>query len=254
MSNTLPIPYISQITSGALSHANDCGPTSALMLAHAYKLAMTLDVDQVFDTIEPVGDTGVFAWQLQNWLSGLGIQNTWNLQTLNGLFSNLVARKPMIALIHYGTLVKKGLTELTGFTGAHFVVVTGMDIENVFINDPYRSTVVKGQNIPIPIATFMQCWYDAVLDGNISYCVLTPTLTLQDLSGQIPTPTVTDYTIIPNAIYIHVAPSETSVKLRVAYKGEILHTVGGVIGTTNYIQLVNNTGYAWYTFLQKVTS
>lgn len=244
--NVLPVPYISQILEGALSHNNDCGPTSALMLAQTYKLCLTMTPDQVYNNIQPSGDVPIFTRQLQVWLASLGLKNNSLSLTLHDLFDFLVQKKPIIALIHYATLVNSGLTQQKGFRGAHFVIVTGIDIENIAINDPYR-TDQSGFNQPIPINIFMQSWKEAILDNNLPYCALIPQFPICDLSTH---PTIwTDYDIIPNGIYVHPRPDENSPILRVAWKGEILPIIE-IIGTTGYARMTDGN-CVWFAFLKK---
>jgi hypothetical protein len=245
--NTLPIPYISQILAGALSHNNDCGPTSALMLARAYKLCQTITVDQVFDAMQPAGDVPISAGQLQTWLAKQGIQNDWRVMTLHDLFDALYQRKPTILLIHYAPLVKAALTEKTGFTGAHFIVATGMDIESIFIHDPYR-TNGTGTNQAIPISILLEAWQSATIDGNPSNCALVPRLSLCDLSGTVPA--TVDYTIVPKAINVRAGPSDATPILRVAWQGEVLH-ITNPTPTNGYVQMVGG-GWVWLAYLQKV--
>jgi GH25 family lysozyme M1 (1,4-beta-N-acetylmuramidase) len=174
MVNTLKVPFISQISTGALEHNNDCGAASALMILKAYGSGSET-VDQLYNQISPAGDSALSIGGLQQVLAKNGIKNEWKGDMkLADLFSILVADRPVIALIHYAPLVDAKLTEKTGFRGAHFVVVISMDIDYVYIHDPY--SLFKGNCLPVPIPIFLQCWAQCVIDGNpINTCIV-PTL------------------------------------------------------------------------------
>jgi hypothetical protein len=105
------------------------------------------------------------------------------------LFHCIHQRKPVIALINYGTLVEKGHTQYLNFKGAHFVVAIGMDAEFVYIHDPY-STNKKGEARAIPIDNFWQAWKDAVKDTNPDRAGFYPTLGI----GEVPV-------VVPDGLY-----------------------------------------------------
>jgi hypothetical protein len=215
------------------------------MEAQAYHLCPNMTVDQVYDSMQPVGDVPIYASQLQIWLASKGLKNDWKSLTLLDLFTNLVQKKPMIALIHYAALVDAGFTQKKDFRGSHFVVVTGVDIESVAIHDPYRDDG-SGVNQPIPINTFMQAWSEATLDNNLPFCALVPQVAICDLS--IPPAAWIDYNIVPNGIYVHSGPAENTPILRIAWKGEILRIVK-VVG--QYAQMTDGN-YVWFAYLKKI--
>jgi hypothetical protein len=132
------------------------------------------------------GDNALAAGEIQTLLASYGIKNDWRVDVpLHDVFDNLVMKKPMIALIHYEVLVRAGLTQKTAFLGRHFVVITGVSNAFVYIHDPYRDDG-KGENIPVPVDTFVDCWKDAVDDGNPAYAILTPRIPIVDLSVSAP--------------------------------------------------------------------
>ncbi|MFH0880992.1 MAG: papain-like cysteine protease family protein, partial [Lentisphaerota bacterium] len=122
------------------------------------------------------------------------------------LFNCLRQRRPVIALIKYGTLVDKGLTQYLNFKGAHFVVVIGMDTEYVYIHDPY-STNKKGEARAISIEAFWQCWKDAVKDSNPDRAGFYPSLGIREVHGVIP-PDRYQIKITCNAQRIRSGPGE----------------------------------------------
>ena len=260
--NTLPVPYQSQELAGAEAHFNDCGAASALMVAQAYNLSMSATVDQVFDTMEPSGDNGLSIAQLQNWLAAQGIQNDLlKFPTPDSLFDQLTGHKPVVALIHYAPIVAAKLSQFVNFTGAHYIVLVGMDIDSIFIHDPYHSDG-RGTYQPIPIAVMMQCWSQAILDGdNPQYMGIVPKLAIQDLSKPAPV-TGKTYTVTQPAIYVRVAASQTAVLFNppTVAKGVILHLVSST-PTNGYVQVadaVSSTGakiaiaggWVWFGYLQ----
>lgn len=246
--NTLPVPYSPQLGTGADQYSNDCLEASGKGLAGAYKLCLNMTVNDIYNQIRLAGGNPTYEAQMQQFLASKGLKTDWKVLTLHDLFDNLVTKKPMIVLIHYGTLVTAKLTQFTDFKAGHFMIVVGIDIVNVAVNDPYRSDT-SGINLLIPINVFMRCWKDATIDNNISYCALVPQLPICDLS----TPSVTwvDYLIIStcNAINVRSQPIESSTTwVRFAWRGEVLHVVGNL--TNGYVQLTDGT-WVYAAFLVK---
>jgi len=204
--NGLPVPGNSQILPGALQHGNDCGATSALDVTQGYNLDKDKTVDQVYNEIYPAGDAPLSATSLVNYLVKKGIPSEWKPEfRLKDLYESLVNKMPAILLIHYAPLVDAGLTERTGFKGAHFVVAVGMDIRFVYINDPYRTTNLYGTEIPM--TTMLQAWGQCYLDGNPNNGAVITKIPLQDLSPvQPPVPMGTVYKwAIVNGVQINGA-------------------------------------------------
>ena len=237
--NTLLVPYQSQALAGSLEHFNDCGAASALMVAQAYKLCLNMTVDAVFNAMEPSGDNGLSIALLQNWLASQGIQNDLlKMSTPDSLFDQLTKHKPVIMLIHYAPIVSAKLSQFNNFIGAHYVVGVGMDIESIFIHDPYH-TDGKGTFQPIPINIMMECWAEAVKDGdNPQYMGIVPRLPIQDLSK--PQPVTRTYTVTQTAIYVRTSASEDSPLFNppTISKGSILHLVSST-PTNGYVQVLD---------------
>jgi hypothetical protein len=188
----LPVPFASQITPGALEHNNDCGAASAKMSVNAYKVGLDKSVDQFYNMIIPAGDMPLHIDGLQRVLTSYGVKNVWKAgQAVHDMYDILVMRCPIIALIHYAPLVDAGLTEKKLFKGAHFVVVIGMDIENIYIHDPYSQ--IMGIQLPVPVAIFNQAWSQCYLDGNPTNGSINMTIAIQDLSTPITPPGTAKY-------------------------------------------------------------
>ncbi len=242
----LNVPYISQILGGALSHNNDCGPTSALMVAQAYNLATKMTVDQVYDAMQPAGDTAIAAGQLQRWLASQGLKNIWKVGLLlHDLFDVLAERKPCILLIHYAPMVDAGITEKKTFRGAHFIVATGLDIEYAWIHDPYR-TDWSGCHQPVKLSVFHDAWTQANLDGNPTCCALIPEVGICDLSVKENVPL--EYIVNKPGIIIRAAASQYSTLVRYAWQGEVLQ-LKTIMPTNGYVPLVAG-GWAFLEYLK----
>jgi hypothetical protein len=176
----------------------------------AFNLANNLTVDELYDAINPTGDVGLSAGALEAKMAEIGLKTSWKAFTSQvDLFETLQAIKPVIALIHYGPLVKNGYTEFKNFVAGHFVLITGMDIAKVFIQDPDRDDGVTITAIPINV--FWEAWGRCDLDANPSFCGIVPDLAITDLSQpEQPPAGAGKYVLTVNGIYVHAAPSESS--------------------------------------------
>ena len=251
--NTLPVPFVSQITPGAQEHYNDCGAACALMVLRAYNLGAELTVDQIYNKIAPSGDQALSAGGLQSLLAAttFGVKNKWRVDlSLHDLYDALVDRRPIIALIHYAPLVKAGLTEKAGFLGAHFVVVVGMDIKNVSILDPYTTS---GTERDIPVAIFRDTWTQCHLDGNPNGGAIVITLPIQDLSTPALPPAGVKYNLAVNGINVRTVPGGTGAEtfVRTIWRGVsptvYITTISGEWG-----RLADGSGWVFMSYL-KVT-
>jgi hypothetical protein len=92
----------------------------------------------------------------------------------------LIDQRLAIALIHYAPLVNAHITQITSFLGAHFVVVVGIDIKSICINDPLSTG--SGAGLEVPIDVFKQAWSQCSLDNNPINGAIVTTIPIQDLS------------------------------------------------------------------------
>ena len=246
--NTLPVRYVSQITSGALEHFNDCGSASALMLLTTYNLANGVTVDAFYNSIHPSGDAALSAGDMQAKMSALGLVTDWKVDmTMEAVYGALRNRKPLIALIHYGSLVDAGVTEKSGFKEAHFLVVTGIDLESVYVNDPYRTDNLT--NIAVPISVFELAWSKCYLEHNPNGGALIPRLPIQDLSIIIPGD---KYELTVNGINVRAEPSSISAFVRTIWKSNepTIYASGKVVN--GYIRLADLTGWVYSAYLRRM--
>jgi hypothetical protein len=170
----LPVPWISQLTNGALAYHNDCGAAAGLMIARAYKPSITTTVDEFYRMTGATGDRYLSAGEIAAVLARYGITTTWRTgQSLGALFETLTGRKPSIALINYGVLVDAGVTERSDFRGSHFVTVVGADIHTVYIHDPYWRTD-RGERLQLTPELFVSAWTRTNEQSNPTRGVLTP--------------------------------------------------------------------------------
>lgn len=253
--NNLPVPYISQITPGALIHNNDCGAACALMVARTYNQAKDKTVDQIYDRIAPAGDIPLSASGLQAALGYYGVKSLWMAGVhIHDMYDVLADWKPIIALIHYDPLVKAELTEKKSFRGAHFVVVTGMDIKSICIHDPY--TTESGENLDVPIVVFEQAWSQCNLDGNPDHAGIFMTLPIQDLTATIPVPVTNRYTftvyngVLVNGANVRSGPSQAYSFVKTIWRTETpfvyITRISGEYG-----QLADGTGWLFMGFFKK---
>jgi uncharacterized protein YvpB len=253
--NILPVPYVSQIQPGALQHANDCGAASTLMVLNAYQIGLNQTVDQVYNQIQPSGDVALSAGGLQAILSLNQIRNEWRADLrIHDLYDILVSRCPVIALIHYAPLVKAGLTERTGFLGAHFVVVVGMDIQSICIHDPY--TTRGGEALAVPIAVFEQAWAQCSLDGNPEHAAIIVTMPIQDLSNPVSQPSSVKYEFaiydgrLVNGINVRSGPASTYLFIRSIWRAETPFVYISKI-SGDWGQLTDGSGWVYLPYLKK---
>jgi hypothetical protein len=250
--NTLPVPYISQIAPGALKHNNDCGPTSSMMTLNAYKLALGVTVDDFYDSLQPSGDAAISVAQLQTGMLNYGLKNEWKVDlTPNLIYSYLSVGRPMIALTHYAPLVDAHLTQKTNFRGAHFVVLTGIDVKGVSMKDPYRDDGVM--DVEVPLAVWMQAWKEANLDGNPQYGAIIPLLPIQDLSNVPPTPTAKPCTLAVgiNGINVRSQPTSASTLVRTIWRSGAntpVFYVDGVSGEWSHLR--DGGGYVFTQYIR----
>ena len=169
MTATLPVPYVGQVGSGADEHGNDCGPASAAMILKFAEEACPT-VDALFNEVQPGGDVYTSFGDLCKILDARGIDVDYAAGVGMGeLYEYLTRGMPLIALIHYDSLES---IRPNKFDGSHFVVVIGIDLDSVYINDPLN-TPTTGECVRVPLETWKNAW-STVGDGNPQQCLLIP--------------------------------------------------------------------------------
>jgi hypothetical protein len=220
-----------------------------LRMLRTYSLADAVTVDFFYNSINPNGDGGLGMDGMQTSMAtyGLKTDRVWSM-TIEKLFGALRSKRPVLTLIHYAPLVAAKVTQQTGFQRDHFIVVTGIDLDCVYVNDPYRTDGVT--NVAVPFSVMEQAWNDCTLDGNPVGCSIVPRVPIQDLRdhGKVEV----KYALNANGLNIRSAPAESATKVGVIYK-----VVQPVILCTDqisngYIQLADGTGWVYYAYLKQV--
>ncbi len=229
---TLPVSYVRQKGPGADQHNNDCWAASAKILLDTYK-ATKLSVDQFFDIAMPVGDKGLFYWELLPLLASQGLKcDSFPEPSLATLYTHLVSNKPVIVLVDYGVLVDAKLTQFTAFRGGHYMVATGADIQDVCFHDPYR-TNDSGIHLAIPIPIFLRCWQAGIA----------PRLPIQNLSTGVPKFT---HIVTPKRINVRAEAKEGSTWIRFAAAGDQV----SVLAEQNGYSKIASFQWVYSAFLQ----
>lgn len=162
----LPVPYVSQLGTGADVHRNDCGAAAAIMLLRVYINNFQLTPDEFYTKFAISGDPYLNVQQIRTALSSLGVQTDFRTNlSVQDLFAFLAAGKPAIVLLRYKVFEDAGLTEKT-FEGPHFAVVVGMDIKNIYLHDPLYTNLADGDAHPYPLDLFWKAWKEVATDPN----------------------------------------------------------------------------------------
>lgn len=163
------IPYKSQYDLDASEFRNDCGPACVAMILNG--LGVHTTTNTVFRR------SGAKANQYVSVSQMIRAAQTFNINFdyfypwgLNDLKLAIQAGKAPIALIHYGALERRGLTQ-SSFTGPHFVVAVGYDRDSIYIHDPlwWGTRRWEGERRRIPNRDFEAAWSSASKDGNRNY-------------------------------------------------------------------------------------
>jgi len=115
----------------------------------------TPTVDTLYNTVRPNGDGYLYIADLLKLMARYGVKSDYDAgYKAKDLWEVLSQGIAPIALIRYGALSD---IRPNKFTGSHFVVVIGMDIDTVYIHDPLN-TPTPGCAIPIPLSIWQSAW------------------------------------------------------------------------------------------------
>ena len=160
---SVDVPYRSQEGANAAKYRNDCGPACVAMLVDWYHTlkglpAVNMTIDQYAgETTLSKSDTGLRSDQLIPLAAAHGLPlKLTNNANLQAIMAEITAGRPTIALISYGPLISR---ENKADSGGHFVIVTGYDSNNVYVNDPdwWNNGGIQasaGHNWQIPMTQF----------------------------------------------------------------------------------------------------
>lgn len=195
------VPYIGQVGAGADEHGSDCGPTCAGMVI-AWAGITPPSVDDLFNEVSSgngytsYGDIGAL-------LAHRGIKADYDAAVSTAeLFTILCSGVPVVALIRYGGLAA---IRPNNFSGSHFVVIIGMDLDTIYINDPLN-TPTPGKCVAVPMAIFEAAW-STVGDKNPQRSLMVPA------KGTAVTPTPVIRTVTPrdlNGCNVRRVPGDLS--------------------------------------------
>jgi hypothetical protein len=164
----LPVPYVSQLGTGADAHANDCGAASAVMLMHAYQKS-SMTPDDFYAQFHISGDPFLSASQIRNAMNTMGLLTEFRGgMAIPDLFNLVASGKPAIVLVRYKVLYEAGLTEKTN-QGPYFAVMVGLDPKYIYLHDPLYTDPMVGEAHPYPIDAFWQAWKEVAADPSFPY-------------------------------------------------------------------------------------
>jgi predicted double-glycine peptidase len=159
----LPVPYVSQLGTGADGHSNDCGAASAIMLLRAYQKS-SMTPDEFYSQFNISGDPFLSVTQIQSAMNRMGLLTQFRAGlSIPDLFNLIASSKPAIVLIRYKVLFEAGLTEKS-FQGPHFAVVVGLDPKYIYLHDPLYTDPLVGEAHAYPIDKFWQAWKEVAAD------------------------------------------------------------------------------------------
>ena len=221
----LPVPYVTQLGTGAEAHKNDCGAACAVMLLRAYT-DTTMTPDQFYTTFNIQGDPYLSVPTLRNALGKLGVMTTFKgALTMADLFNTFATGKPAILLIRYKTLEDAGLTE-KHYEGPHFAVAVGMDTKNVYLHDPLYTNVSDGEAHPYPLDIFWKSWKDVAADSRFPNPERSAIIPIVGLGYRMERPVVVT---IPT-LNVRIGPGLGNKIVGTVKKGQVLKVIREVNG------------------------
>jgi len=222
----LPVPYISHLGAGADQIFNDSGAAAGAMLVQAYFI-QTITPAEFYTQTGQIGDAPLSFVQISTTLGakGLPVELRSGLK-LADLSLILFSGRPVIALVKQTVLQAAGLTT-EKFDGPHYLVVVGMDVEQVFVHDPLRKDA-SGQSQGIPWLIFYQAWSQAM---GYERAILVPRLQL-----------VRRVRVTANLLNVHSQPDANALLAGTVSLGELFEITTqengwGKIGEDRWISL-----------------
>ncbi len=161
----IEVPYRSQEDPDARKFRNDCGPACVAMYIDFVRIKRGQPPANIpIDTLSAASslaqnDNGLLTKELPPLASPYGVTLTLsNSLDLGTIIDEVRAGRPPLALVAYGPLLGR---ENQADSSGHFVIITGFDANNIYLNDPdwwnqnsYRREM--GHNWQVPIIQFKQ--------------------------------------------------------------------------------------------------
>jgi hypothetical protein len=165
VSPILAVPYRSQWDSDGSDFASDCGPACVAMVLEHYDVR--IDINQIAREAGMVaGRPFTLPVELIRAAQLHGVTLARRLPcVISDLAVELDAGRPVIVLIHYGSIINR---QDANYTKGHWVVVVGVDRDTVYIHDPNWRGLVRdnGRALAVSRAVFDEAWEKCTLDGN----------------------------------------------------------------------------------------
>lgn len=162
----IAVPWIGQnvkeITSDDYSN-NDCGPDCVAMVLHWRGLDLTVDEISKATGL-PYGYSYTVPGQLIAAAKkfNLNLTRAVNL-SIDSLKHEIDAGRPVITLVHYGSLHKRSSAT---FKAGHWIVVVGYTDTSIVYHDPLWQSADDGAFIELSYADFEKAMLDCRIDGN----------------------------------------------------------------------------------------
>lgn len=161
----LPVPFVSQVGSGADARQNDSGAAAAVMLIRAYQPLSAFTPDVFAARFALPTDSHFTLAQIRAALASLGLATESRAGlAMQDLFTFLAAGKPVLTALRCQTLAEAGFTEC-GPDGPHFVVVVGLDIRYAYLHDPRGATPAEGAARALPLDIFWKAWKETASEA-----------------------------------------------------------------------------------------
>jgi len=159
------VPWVSQLGLSAKFAPGDCGPAALTMVLRYLYPDRTIEVDEVSRKIgRPKGFKFTNNRELYTVAAQYDVMMYWARHLdLTRLHDELVAGRPVLALVHYPSLLKKRDPD---YPWSHFVTVVGFDENALFYHDPYWNDADNGAFIEIPNDAFITAWTNVTENEN----------------------------------------------------------------------------------------
>lgn len=179
---TLTVPYHSQWEADARKWSSDCGPATVEMVGEFYRGEQITSTDDIMEFITGGTNKLTSATDLVNAADhfyAVKLSKRYGY-SWEELVKEYEAGHPTIVLVHYGAFQMR-LDR--GFTGGHWMVVTGFDtvdyqgklVERIILHDPdwWAPWLEQGEHMPVTKEHFERMWNEAYKDNNPQRMALT---------------------------------------------------------------------------------